>query len=82
MAALSSSSRFEWKRTTVRHSAALRGGAVADAPLRACSFAKLAPHFDMLQPMEYCSIENGTAGCAPLSWVNDSMQSYAQRGIA
>ena len=46
------------------------------------SFAKLAPHFDMLQPMEYCALGNGTAGCAPLGWVNDSIQSYAQRGIA
>ena len=27
---------------------------------------RLSHHFDLLQPMEYCSLDNGTAPCAPL----------------
>lgn len=31
--------------------------------------------------MEYCSLDNGTAACAPLSWVNNSMINYKMVGI-
>eukprot|EP01050_Picozoa_sp_SAG11_P007508 SAG11_NODE_628_length_8077_cov_4.820632_7_plen_293_part_00 len=41
----------------------------------------VAKHFDMLQPMEYCSLDNGTAPCAPLYWVNSSLHTYKGAGI-
>jgi hypothetical protein len=44
-------------------------------------FRRLSEHFDVLQPMEYCSLDNGTAGCAPVSWVNRSLQTYLAAGI-
>ena len=44
-------------------------------------YRRLAPHFDQFQPMEYCSLDNGTAACAPTSWVNESINSYAAAGI-
>ena len=42
---------------------------------------RVSKHFDMLQPMEYCSLDNGTAPCAPLYWVNGSLETYKGAGI-
>eukprot|EP01052_Picozoa_sp_SAG31_P001871 SAG31_NODE_63_length_28659_cov_23.074685_6_plen_271_part_00 len=44
-------------------------------------WVRISEHFDSIQPMEYCSLDNGTAACAPLSFVNNSMENYRAAGI-